>query len=455
MNILTISSNVNRYYNYEDSTEAPEFSFTLHVGGFDSDIVDAVNLLKTPYTPVKGDKIYFLPAVNVPRIKFKNVCVEYGVKNIRDIEQANVIFGSKKSLYEMTDSCWKYKCPTKNFIDFFELVKDKMDDYDVEKTNTALEFYTNEFIAIDYHLAECIQKHFQFSNHYDYYSNKMVTVKDQYKDLFLTILDKEILDESSVINVLNGEDATEIDKVMFDHISDMFNSSDTDNHVLAMEIMANSKYVESLIYLELLFYKHSNTIYQTHSKNHVNFKSLISYLGKDKSYLDTSMDKIVDSLRDKDQLTPDKLDILLSYAAKDIQRNGDSQYFTVKTISVKPDILAELNSNYTYGMQADYVPTVVESPVEETLELEEPKDDLQEVESEFAAEDNFEVASEEELAHLLYGVDNEDIEVSLTVEEEEEDDTDVLETEPVVEVSESQSNNNQIKANDTNDFEWF
>jgi hypothetical protein len=438
MNILTISSNLNRYYNHEDSTEAPEFSFTLNVGGFDSDIVDAVNLLKTPYTPVKGDKIYFLPAVNVPRIKFKNVCVEYGVKNIRDIEQANVIFGSKKSLYEMTDSCWKYKCPTKNFLEFFELVKDKMDDYDIEKTETALEFYTNEFVAIDYYFAECIQKHFQFSDHHNYYSNKMVTVKDQYKDLFLNILDKEVLDEASVINVLNGEDATEIDKVMFEHISDMFDSSDTDNHVLAMEIMANSKYVESLIYLELLFYKHSNTIYQTHSKNHVNFKSLISYLGKDKSYLNTSMDNVVDSLRDKDQLTPDKLDILLSYAAKDIQRNGDSQYFTVKTISVKPDILAELNNNYTYSMQEDFVPVVPETPVieevveEVSIEVEELTID-EEPESEFAAEDNFDISTEEG----------------------EEDDTDVLEPEPVVEVSESQSNNNQIKANDTNDFEWF
>ena len=454
MNILTISSNVNRYYNYEDSTEAPEFSFTLNVGGFDSDIVDAVNLLKTPYTPVKGDKIYFLPAVNVPRIKFKNVCVEYGVKNIRDIEQANVIFGSKKSLYEMTDSCWKYKCPTKNFLEFFELVKDKMDDYDIEKTETALEFYTNEFVAIDYYFAECIQKHFQFSDHHNYYSNKMVTVKDQYKDLFLTILNKEILDESSVINVLNGEDATEIDKVMFDHISDMFNSSDTDNHVLAMEIMANSKYVESLIYLELLFYKHSNTIYQTHSKNHVNFKSLISYLGKDKTYLDTSMDNIVDSLRDKDQLTPDKLDILLSYAAKDIQMNGDSKYFTVKTISVKPDILAELNANYTYGIQEDYVPTVEEIAEVEELpayeELEGPigpqghadpvgelvapgVDGIESVESEFAVEDNFDISTEEG----------------------EEDDTDVLEPGPISEVSESQSNNNQIKTNGPDDFDWF
>jgi hypothetical protein len=36
----------------------------------------------------------------------------------------------------------------------------------------------------------------------------------------------------SVMNVLNGEDATEIDKGMFEHLSEMFDSSDNDNHVL-------------------------------------------------------------------------------------------------------------------------------------------------------------------------------------------------------------------------------
>jgi hypothetical protein len=49
---------------------------------------------------------------------------------------------------------------------------------------------------------------------------------------------------------------------------------------LAMEIMANSKYVESLIYLELLFYRYAGRISDRHTKNHVNFKSLLGYLGK-------------------------------------------------------------------------------------------------------------------------------------------------------------------------------
>lgn len=450
MNILQIKSGISRY-DYVNGLGAVSFSIKLHVGGFGQDISDELSLNKIPYTPTKGDKIFFLPNVNVPRVKFKNVCVEHNVKNVRDFSQATVFFGSKKSLNEMTSTNWLYKCPIKEFLAFFELVKPKMDEYDIEKVETALEFYTEDLIAVDYNLREMINNEDSIIKDESFsYSENLMIVKEEYQELYKFLQDKTILDESSVINVLNGEDATEIDKVMFDHLSEMLDSSDTDNHVLAMEIMANSKYTESLIYLELLFYKYANNISASKTKTHVNFKSLISYLGKDKNYLDTDIDKVVNSLIDKGQLTSDNLDILLTYASKDIKRRGDSRYFTVKTISVVPDLLAELNSNYTYGVQEDFVhPTV-----EEVIEIEEPIIH-EESESEFAAEDNFEVASEEEVSHMLYGVDNEDIEASFTLEEEEEDDTDVLEPEVVSVISESELNNNQIETNGTPDIDWF
>lgn len=450
MNILQINSGISRY-DYENGLGAVSFSIKLHVGGFGQDISDELSLNKTSYIPTKGDKIFFLPNVNVPRVKFKNVCVEHAVKNVRDFNQATVFFGSKKSLNEMTNTTWSYKCPVKEFLAFFELVKPKMDEYDIEKVETALEFYTEDLIAVDYNLNEIINNEKSIiKDETFHYSENLMIVKEEYQELYKFLQDKTILDESSVINVLNGEDATEIDKVMFEHISEMLDSSDTDNHVLAMEIMANSKYTESLIYLELLFYKYAHIISNSKTKTHVNFKSLTSYLGKDKNYLDTDIDKVVTSLINKGQLTSDNLDILLSYASKNIQNRGDSRYFTVKTISVVPDLLAELNSNYTYGVQEDFV----HSAVEEIIEIKEPIIH-EESKSEFAAEDNFEVASEKEVSHMLYGVDNEDIEASFTLEEEEEDDTDILEPEVDFIISESELNNNQIDTNDTNDFEWF
>jgi hypothetical protein len=437
MNILQINSGISRY-DYVNERGPVSFSIKLHVGGFGQDISDELSLNKIPYTPTEGDKIFFLPNVNVPRVKFKNVCVEHNVKNVRDFTQATVFFGSKKSLNEMTSTNWLYKCPVKEFLAFFELVKPKMDEYDIEKVETALEFYTEDLIAVDYDLRGMINSEDSIIKDQSFgYSENLMIVKEEYQELYKFLQNKTILDESSVINVLNGEDATEIDKVMFDHLSEMLDSSDTDNHVLAMEIMANSKYTESLIYLELLFYKYAHIISNSKTKTHVNFKSLISYLGKDKNYLDANIDKVVTSLIDKGQLTSDNLDILLTYASKDIQQRGDSKYFTVKTISVIPDVLAELNSNYTYGIQEDYVSTVSEAPVVEEIAEEIPEvEELiieAEPESEFATEDNFDISNEEG----------------------EEDTTDVLEPETVSVVSESESNNNQIETNGTNDFEWF
>ena len=460
MNILYITGNLSRDYKYtEDSRFEPSFDIIPHVGGFDEDITETITLLKSPYVPTKGDKIYFLPAVNVPRIKFKNVCVEHGIKNVRDVTQANIIFGSKKSLYEMTTSHWAYKCSVKDFLSFVEIIKDKMDDYDLEKIETALEFYTNEYLALDYNTMSCVYSHVPDVPEETKYSDKMVVVKSDYKDLFLDIINKLILDESSVINVLNGEDAAEIDKVMFEHISEMFDSSDNDNHVLAMEIMANSKYVESLIYLELLFYKYSGKISSTNTKNHVNFKSLVSYLGKDKNYLGTDIDDVVNSLRDKDQLTPDKLDILLSHTSKDIQQSGDSRYFTVKTVSVKPEVLAELNSNYSYELQEDFVPTVAETPVVKEVVKEIPvqvEAIAEEPESEFAAEDNFEEEVEWPVEEPIFTEEQEEeIEEAFARLERKELKSELIALEEQQVTPEPVSNNNQIETNGTDDFGWF
>jgi hypothetical protein len=76
---------------------------------------------------------------------------------------------------------------------------------------------------------------------------------------------------------------------------------------------------------------------------------------------------------------------------------------------------------------------LTENEMESLKVLVKPVDEIQEVDSEFAAEDNFDISTEEV----------------------EEDDTDVLEPEPVPEVSESQLNNNQIDTNGTPSIDWF
>lgn len=423
MNILYINSDIKRHGFVDKLTDA---RFTIEVlnGGFDTDVIDQINISKAEYVPTKGDKIYFLPSVNVPRVKFKNVCVEYGIKNVRDINQANIIFGSQKSLHEMTLSTWKYRCPTADFLTLFNIIKEDMDQYYIEKVESAFEFYEGDTIAIEYNLMEWIVEHVPGSI-VSRFSSKLYMVDEKYNELFNYVLTKEVLDESSVINVLNGEDATVIDEVMFDHLSEMFDSSDTDNHVLAMEIMANSKYVESLIYIKLLFYKFHSEMSNSHTKNHVNFKSLLAYLDPNSRYFDTDIDNIVKCLIDKDQFTPDKLDILLKYTSGDIQNRGNSKYFSVKNITVNPEFITQLNDNYEYRLEKEFIPAVSEV-IEEVVVQEDViiKQELDIVKQDLVIEEE-----------ILPDVVDDVIEEVLTIE--------------------AVSNNNQIKTNESTDIDWF
>jgi hypothetical protein len=435
-NILHFDCDLESHWSSTDTKEV-NFGIQSWFGSFTDDSRDLLNIVKEPYIPQKGDKIYFLPEVSVPRVKFKNVSIEYGIKTVRDVAQANVFFGCSKSAHHMTDTKWAYKLPTTELKEFIELIEHRLDGHTKAKIETALEFYDNDVVAINWTIMNNI--HGAMSNTTcSKYSERILTIDDDYKEEFEHLQSIKIYDESSVIDILNGEEAAVIDKDMFEHIREMFKSSDRDNWVLAMEIMANSKYTESLIYLELLFYFNANRIADVNSKNHVNFKSLVSYLGKNMKYLHTDIDEVVDSLIKKNQFTPDKLEIVMEYLSGDIQNTGDSKYFTVKTITVHPDHIAQLGSNYTYNVQDDFVGP--ELPIE--FEEEEERVAAPKMEAIFTEEEDeamgemIAVIGETELAHDLYGVDNDNIEVTLK--------TELL------------SNNHQItQTNESTDIDWF
>jgi hypothetical protein len=435
-NILHFECDMDTHWSSND-TKHISFNIDSWLGTFTEDTTSILNIIKEPYVPQQGDKIYFLPEVSVPRVKFKNVSLEYGIKTVRDPKQANVFFGCSKSAHHMTTNKWAYKLPTSELKKFIELVDHRLDRHTRDKIDTALEFYENDTVAISWTIMNNINGAIA-NNHCSKYSQRVVTIDDSFKEEFEHLQSLTIYDESSVIDILNGEDATVIDKDMFEHLREMFKSSDTDNHVLAMEIMANSKYTESLVYLELLFHYHASRIMDIHSKNHVNFKSLVSYLGKNMRYLHTDIDDIGNSLVNKGQFTTDKLEIVMENLSGEIQLRGDSKYFTVKTITVHPDYIAQLGSNYTYNVQDDYIGP--EMPIE--FDDEEERVAAPEMEAIFTEEEDevmgemIAVIGETELAHDLYGVDNDNIEVTLK--------TELL------------SNNHQItQTNESNDIDWF
>ena len=391
--------------------------------------IDTFNINQNGYTPMKGDKLYFLPGVNIPRIKLKDLATKFGIRTVRDVNEATILFGSSKTKDKMTGYTWKYKIPTTLVQLFFETYKNDMDDYQFSKIDNALEFYTEEYILTDWSTARNFtdndlpqwnsysqQPQFlSFNASRNTSSEHVHEVNKDYIHLYELIKGREIIDESCLLDQLNGDDAVIIDADMFTQLTTMFNSSDDDNHILAMEIMANSKYKESLLYIEMIFKNHAYTIGQSSSKNHVNFKSLLSYLNKNNRYIDTSLDDIMDSLISKKVLTKDKVDILLENYSEEIKNRGDSTYFKVQTITVNEDTLSLLNENYNYKVIEDYEPLIVEN-------LEEEKSD--------------EVIEDE----LINEIVNEPIEIEIIIEEEKE--LQVL-TESKTEINES------------TDIDWF
>ena len=420
------------YLDFDYSVEnnrLTEIDIKIETTNYFDPSIDTFNINQNGYTPMKGDKLYFLPGVNIPRIKLKDLATKFGIRTVRDVSEANVIFGSSKTKDKMTGYTWKYKIPTTIVQLFFETYKNDLDTYQYSKLENALEFYTEEYILTDWSTARNFtdndlpqwnsysqQPQFlSFDESRNTSSEHVHEVNKDYIHLYDLIKGREIIDESCLLDQLNGDDAVIIDTDMFTQLSTMFNSSDDDNHILAMEIMANSKYKESLLYIEMIFKNHAYTIGQSNTKNHVNFKSLLSYLGKNNRYIDTSLDDIMDSLISKKVLTKDKVDILLENYGEEIKNRGDSTYFKVQTITVNEDTLSLLNENYNYKVIEDYEPSIVNNLEEEQLD---------------------EVIEDQ----LINEIVNEPIEIEIIIEEEKE-----LEV-----LTESKTG-----CNESTDIDWF
>ena len=327
------------------------------------------------YVPKIGDKLYFMPNVNIPRVKLKNLILDYNIKVVKNIEDATAIFANKHSLSKMVNSKGFYTLPTENFKNCFELLKSSLDLRQKNAVETALEFYNEDVIFLNWEALSIIP-----NGDLQVYKNNIVnegtlayskrssthveTISPGDARIFADIQGKPVYSDGSLVSNLNGDDAVLIDEVVYEQLSQMFKSSDLDNTVIAMEIMANSKFKESLLYIHILFKEYYNSIAESHTKNHVNFKALLSYLGKDNYSLESKLDTIVDSLILKGVLTEDMLNILMTKYSKQIVNHGSSRYFRVKSVTAIDQVLQIVNSNYNYTTMPDFIPIVI---AEETV----------------------------------------------------------------------------------------
>ena len=408
--------------NSADDTSISSFELELLEGADDLNTI--VN--SQGYVPVKGDMIYLLPGVNIPRVKLKDLALSLGIRVVRDPAKANIIFAGRNSIAKITSSRWTYKV---NSTYALERIKELCnDDFYIQNLETAIASTGETDIFGDYNdIYNILAK----GSRNDYTSSYIYTIDPDYSEMYNIVKGKIIYSETELLNNINGDDSTTIDEEVFQQLKSMFDSSDTDNHVLAMEIMANSKYEDSVLYLLMLISENAYKINNSNTRNHVNFKSMLSYFNwqpRDVNHQNT--DDIVQILDKKGLLNVDMIKRLYQEYGDDIIRNIHyDDVFEVKEVTIKQEYLEKLNLTSINLINPDE-DSVAARP--DPVEVEE------------------EVLEDELIEAAFTNLERKELKSELIALEEE-----ILAEKDLATFKEEESNNHQTNSNESTDIDWF
>jgi hypothetical protein len=391
------------FFDREDGVFNVDIRYVLE----DSSKFELFNVSKG-YTPKQGDTIYLMPGVNIPRAKLKDLALNQGIRVVRDSDNANVIITGKATAGKLLNGSWYYTAPVAKIEEYLDKID--VDDYYKDNLRTAMQSSESDNVYFNYSTKVSITQHvitsvFTGASHHYYH------IDDEWKELIEECQNKTVYDESELLAMINGDDAVTITNEVYTQLREMFKSSDKDNHIMAMEIMANSNYVESALYLLMLLEEYGHRIADCNTKNHVNFKSMVSYFGlrvRDVDCLDP--DDVSKKLVSLNLLTTDWLNILLQSRLDWFITNiARSSTFNVASIVPSPEVAEVIQSEYRaeiafddkkpfleYAIGANEVPEKIEeinqddlsAPVLEELNdlglegPEGPQDDSNQVEAE-------------------------------------------------------------------------
>jgi len=341
----------------------------------------------TTYTQKPYEKYFLMPGTAVPRVKLQNLSVDAGIKVVRSPEDADKVFVGKNSFSKMSKSGHVYAVEKALIEAYLNSEALTTDEYITDRLRIALLNAEHTYIAMDYSARNFFignvpnKQQVMLRTLHDKSPNRLKSNNFTYEHYIIEgnyceMLDKalnssnlQICNEQDLLENLNGDDALIISQGEFNQLSEMFRSSDKDNHVLAMEIMANSNYSQSIFYLMRLFKDFNQHMAGQKSRNHVNFKSLLSYLsmGTATYNWDVTINKVLETIKNKGLLTVQMIEeafVAYEYEVKaySVQENSVIQ---IKSYTLHPDYAAFLNTNYVNTVKEDFIPVeTVEVPEE-------------------------------------------------------------------------------------------
>jgi hypothetical protein len=294
---------------------------------------DLVKYSKTRECELKeGDIIYPLPDVGIPRFKLKMGCEKKGVSVTRSSEKADYIIINKINRRKSYTSLSNQEVTYHSFA--------KLNEYlDIFLTSYAANVYskkdselTNQYADLAAVLKERkdsmdilissndLEKYIKFaSNNFGKWIWTGYFNKINFLSLKKPSLTSKLRYQETLVSQINEDSIIITDKKM-NELQAMFDSKDQGNIVLAMEMMANSNYEESILNLYLLLVKNLRLISEQKESTHKNFQGMMDFFGKNLKYMNThiqnsEVDYIAGLLKKYNKLTKESMERLLVYYA--------------------------------------------------------------------------------------------------------------------------------------------
>jgi hypothetical protein len=354
MNRLNLKSYIIiNYFNVDDNNSPVEdVSFDIVTAQIDGEC-DKDNTLREllnskKYVAKKDDILYFDSHCKVPRFKLKNVCEKYNLSITRDISKATKIFIADELISK------NFKNTTYNTIgiDCFKEILNTIFPPDYEPANEirdAVNTCTGMYVGFKYAARDIfnhvlvkpiLAKYYPDTDDPSDYASDLETndyyiIYDPSEDCKINIVeDDRIYLEDQIIKYLNQDNV--MDNESYQNVLSLFQSSDTGNHMLAMEIMANCDFRKSAPYLLLLFENYRNLICNNPSRNHVNFRSFLRFfnLNLNRGY---SLTDIMYTLRQTKLATVENIEIVIVSMKNNLLSSDTEDHFLVSKISPNKD----------------------------------------------------------------------------------------------------------------------
>jgi len=303
---------------------------------------DLADSLATGWVPNKSDRLYFFPGCTVPRFKVRekwNVTIkpDNGTAAFiapKTMQSSDSMFDAWHSLEQLDGEefgKWlayvygdkhhfvlKYKslllnCEDKIFIHehtrgrlYHSAPNDAMQNpdeglYDWERNN-----------SIDFINSDCVT----FYN---------IVPNSQFDKVTCNIYNQD-----EILKVLN-EDNLIINEKKYQELRLMAKSTDSENIILVMELMANADVKKSFVYLLLLLQEFKSEITARRKEvNHVNFKGLLILLGLDSKKLNNgyTVEMFVEGMKKNKQFTRANVQRVTQFFADDNDWSLNTEHFT-------------------------------------------------------------------------------------------------------------------------------